>query len=204
MLPKTPSMENPMHRFVLFIATLLFVCVGCESRPSALEFQSPRLAPTLENALQLEEIARLAGSGQLGCGSGTYQYTAHNGQKREVDSGLDPIHVFGGQISGKTMAMFIDARVEANKTGNGPMSGDMESLLVVTLHIIAESEDPIFINSIAPLLADPLPWVHHNAASSLITIANRHPKFREQIKSIFSEYTYDPKTLESTLPQWLE
>ena len=162
-----------------------------------------RPAPILANAERLERIAAASSRGLMGCGEGMFQFIDHVGKKRRIQSGLDPIHVFGGEIDAKVLSAFLDARAKANEIKEGPMYGQRRFLLVTILEVVALCEDARFIDLLAPLLDDSIHEVQGSVQNALVCIGDRNAARRKQILEMLSTHNWNPEEFRSADRCWL-
>lgn len=161
-----------------------------------------RPTPILANAERLERVADASSRGLMGCGTGCFMYIDHAGGKRRLQSGLDPIHVFGGEIDAMALSAFLRARAEANEMKSGEMYGQRRYLLIVILGVVALSEDAHFIDLLAPLLNDPIPEVQKSVQNALICIGDSDATRRKQILEMLSTHNWNPDEFRSTHGHW--
>ncbi len=147
-----------------------------------------RTPPILENAEDLERIAKAASSGLSGCGDGSFQFLDHSGRARRIFSGLDPIHVFGDSIDAKVLSKFLEARIDANQHKGGPMEGERQFLLNTILNVVELSEDDRFFDLLPPLLEDPIPAVRLSVQGAMLSIADRNPARRPQVLDLLNKH----------------
>ncbi|MCB9925527.1 MAG: hypothetical protein H6822_25480 [Planctomycetaceae bacterium] len=186
--------------------SLIYCGVVCAMFTSTLPVASDdnkRPAAILANDEQLEHVAHLSGSGALGCGIGSFLYTDHASEKRRVACGLDPIHVFGHEISAKTLSEFLEARAKANELKNGPMFGDRQFLLFTTLYAVADTEDAQFVDLAAKLLDDPIPKVRAYAQHTLLCIGDGNPQKRPEILKLLTAHSWNPTPYQSKDHDWV-
>jgi HEAT repeat protein len=141
----------------------------------------------LEQADHLQNRAQMANRGQLGCGAGSYVVVASWGEKR-VESGLDPIKVFGDKIHADQLCELLKARHEANMTGKGPMSGEKGDLCYVALSVLAKADDPKTVPCIIPLLDDEDDTISGWAVIALLELGQASDELRRLIEPI--EFPY--------------
>jgi hypothetical protein len=140
----------------------------------------------LKRVTKLQETARKANGGMLGCGVGTYEIHISDSVIRKGD-GLDPIHVFGKVIFLKDIHLLLQKRSDfVLKNEKNEMSGDVSDLGYVCLSIVQEAHDPSSIDIIAPLLNDKVESFQDGAKSALKAIAKENPETKEKIEK-FSE-----------------
>ena len=148
-----------MGRFLRgMILTSLVVLGGCEDS-------------VLERVRHLQETAKAAAGGELGCGMGTVTLITSGGQV-VAECDLDPILVFGRVIEVSDLHLLLAARAESNRNGaGGPMSGEVSELCSVCLLTLSLAGDPESVGAIAPLLDDPSDVVRGWAAIALFRMA---------------------------------
>ena len=143
-------------------------------------FGSNCLAQTnlLDRVPELQETARMASGGKLGCGFGSMQLVTSNGEIT-VSVDLDPIHVFGKKVVVSDLAKLLEARAESNRTGSqNPMSGSVSHLGYLVLSTLALSKDPKVIPVIAKLLDDPDDMIRGWSAIALFRLAESGEKLK--------------------------
>ena len=86
--------------FLILIYSIVFIHIGYSKNASS------TITTSLGNIEKLQGIAMASNGGAKGCGIGTYTYIYSNGEKNEIKSGLDAIHVFGDEISFETLDIF--------------------------------------------------------------------------------------------------
>ncbi|MBC8869320.1 MAG: HEAT repeat domain-containing protein [Planctomycetes bacterium] len=152
----------------------------------------PREEAILANTPKLQERAKLASSGALGCGVGRLTLITSKGQV-EVSTGLDPMHVFGNPVRVSDLLTLLRARVESNKTGvQGPMSGDASDLCYVCLYTLSFANDPKSVPVIAQLLTDDSDVTRGWAAIALYDLGDRSEALRAEIKkTVFPKAAVD-------------
>lgn len=168
---------NRMNKliFTLFL-TLLFSASACSARSAQNDL--------LSRVPQLQETARQANGGALGDGFGSYTLVTSYGEIK-VDGGLDPINVFGERIVVADLLTLLEARVEANRTGNqNPMSGDVSDLAYVILSTLAESKDPTVIPVITKLLDDKDDTIRGWSVIALLKLAESDEDLQKEIKKV--------------------
>lgn len=178
--------------------TLLIMNLCIESAFAQIE----RPDPTLENAEKLELIAHLAASGQLGCGVGRFEYFDHSRNKRTVKCGLDPIHVFGNQITAKSISTFLKGRATANQSQKGPMQGQRRYLIYAVLEVVSDTRDPEFIEDLVSLLNDPNPDIQQNVQMALLRVGEGNPDDREAILNALNTAKWNPNLLPPRICSW--
>lgn len=138
----------------------------------------------LSRVPELQKTAQRAGGGAMGCGSGTVTLVTSRGEIK-LETGLDPIHVFGGRIVIADLLPLLKARIEANRTGEqNPMSGDVGQLTALTISIVAMSKEADTIPLIAALLEDKDDVIRGIAAISLIKLAEVSEDLRREIEQV--------------------
>lgn len=158
----------------------------------------------LSQVPQLQETARKANGGALGCGAGSIKLVTSRGEIT-IGVGLDPIHVFGKKIVVADLLTLLEARVESNRTGEqNPMSGEVSDLAYVILSTLAESKDPTVIPVIAKLLDDKNDTIRGWSAIALFRLA----KSDEDLQKKIAEITFPKAAVQSAkgrgvnLPTW--
>jgi hypothetical protein len=163
-----------MLRYFLAVALMLFALASDYSADDDL----------LKRVPQLQETARRASHGALGCGVGTVTLITSRG-RITVETGLDPIHVFGKVINVSDLLALLQSRVESNHTGGaGPMSGEVDDLCYVILEALALAQDPQSIPTIAALLTDNSEMVCRLSGIALCRIAKSSAELRSVIKGL--------------------
>lgn len=103
--------------------------------------------------------------------------------KISVQSGLDPIHVFGNTIVVSDIHELLKSRADSNHTENkGPMSGEVSDLCYVTLYTLSLAKDPVSIPVIVDLLTDKDDTIRGSAAIVLYRIGNSTDKLQKQVQ----------------------
>ena len=158
----------------------------------------------LSRVPQLQETARKANGGALGCGEGSIKLVTSLGEI-SVGVGLDPIHVFGKKIIVADLLTLLEARIESNRTGEqNPMSGEVSDLAYVILSTLAESKDPTVIPVIAKLLDDKNDTIRGWSTIALLRLA----KADEDLQRKIAEITFPKAAVQSAkgrgvdLPTW--
>jgi len=165
---------NLMNKLISTIFLTLLVLVGTCFAQNDLLSRVP----------ELQKTARLAAGGAKGCGSGTVILVTSRGEIK-METGLDPIHVFGGKIVVADLLPLLKARVEANRTGEqNPMSGDVSQLTALTVSIVAMSQEANSVPIIAALLEDKDDPIRGISAISLFKLAEASEDFRREIEQI--------------------
>jgi hypothetical protein len=163
-----------MLRHILLTALTLFALTGdCLANDDL-----------LKRVPQLQETARLANGGALGCGVGTVTLITSRGQIK-AQSSLDPIRVFGGTIRVSDLLALLEARAEFNRTRvANPMSGEVSDLTYVVLYTLSLAKDPISVPVIAELLLDGDDVIRGRSAIALYEIAKSGEGLRAKVKKI--------------------
>jgi hypothetical protein len=195
-------------RTTITFLSLAHICIilGACGKSGDISIRQTRHKPIVKNAAELQQVALASSGGALGCGMGTYVYKYPDGTKTNVSSGLDAIHVFGGEIHSDVLLPFLSAREESNRTGEGPMSGERSSLLYVVLSVLGETGDASAVQRMNLLLTDPSESVRAHAKIGLIQIGNRNPKVQDTIAAAVTEVESDIGEIpiwETQEPQWL-
>ena len=160
---------------------------------------------TSEKAEEMERIAKGAINGEFGCGTGQITISTSRGTIR-ADTWSDPIILFGSHVSAAQLITLLEAKVEANRTGQGPMSGDRAALCHVALHTLALARDPQSIDVIGKLINDDDQLVRGSAVVVLIRIGEAVPDSREKIGRLFQLHpgaTTVARGRGETLPAWI-
>jgi hypothetical protein len=173
--------------------TLLVLAGGCFAQDDL-----------LNRVPQLQETARQANGGALGCGAGSIKLVTSRGEIT-IGVGLDPIHVFGGKIVVADLLTLLKARVEAIRTGKqNPMSGEVNDLIYVILSVLQQSKDPEVIPVIGQLLEDHNEHVVFLASGTLQEIAKYGKELQFEVeKLVFPKTAVDLyRTKGVKLPDW--
>jgi hypothetical protein len=155
---------------------------------------------------KLQETARRANAGALGCGFGKVTLITSRGQL-DTFMASDPIHVFGRTIRVSDLLPLLEARAEANRSGaENPMSGEVGDLTYVILYTLSRAKDPDSIPVIAELLKDKGETIRGWAAIALYEIAESGEELRAKIKEIrFPQPAVDSAKARSTKPPaWVQ
>lgn len=167
-------MKNISLKYSLIISSfVLFLCSNgaCET-------------DLLKKVPKLQKTAQRSSGGAMGCGIGTITLITSKG-KISVQSGLDPIHVFGHIIVVADLIELLKSRAESNRTGNkGPMADEVSNLCYVILDTLSLAKDPASISVIADLLTDKDDTVRGWAAIALYRMGNSDSELQEQIQKI--------------------
>jgi len=163
-------------------------------------------ADILSRVPELQEKARLANRGVLGCGVGSVVLQTSEGQ-RTVRTGLDPFQVFGQSIKTSDLLVLLEARARSNQTGvAGPMSGDVDDLSYIMLDTIGMANEPRAIPVLGELLKDRSDIVRGWSAIALYRMGASSEALRATIKEIVF-----PKAAVTsaagrgeTAPQWIK
>ena len=148
----------------------------------------------LDRVPELQETARMASGGKLGCGYGSMQIVTSNGEIT-VGVDLDPIHVFGRKVAVSDLTKLLEARAEANLTrAQNPMSGSVSQLGYLVLSTLAMSKDQTAIPVIAKLLDDPDETIRGWSAIALFRLAESG----EELKRVISKITFPENALQSS------
>jgi len=158
----------------------------------------------LERVPQLQEKARRANAGALGCGIGFIVLHTSRGPLVATGS-ADPVHVFGPSVHVSDLLTLLEARAEFNRTGAAnPMSGEVSDLAYVTLYTLSLAQDPDAIPFIAELLKDKDEVVRGWAAIALYKLAER-----EELRLKVKEITFPQAAIHSAKsrgnepPEWV-
>lgn len=138
----------------------------------------------LEKVPRLQETARRANAGALGCGFGKLTLITSTG-RIDTFTGLDPIQVFGRTIRVADLLPLLEARAEANRSGAvNPMSGDVSDLAYVVLYTLSLAKDPASIPAVAGLLDDKDEVVRGWSAMALYEIAGAGEEAKAKVRAI--------------------
>ena len=162
-----------MKRVIISLLTYLVLSISIGYS----ENTSIAITPSLENIEKLQEIAKLSNGGALGCGIGTYYYISSDGQRKEIKSGLDAIHVFGREIHFETLDIFVKAKA-SGKINN---ERNFSDLFYVILSIYAETKDPGSIDEILKLTLDKNETISRWAKIAVVEILKENSKLKEKI-----------------------
>lgn len=164
-----------------------------------------RKSDYLSRVPELQETARKASGGALGCGEGLIILVTGSGEI-QIGVGLDPIHVFGGRIVVKDLLTLLEARAESNHTGKtNPMSGEVGSLAYVILSTLGESKDATVIPVIAELLDDKDDVIRRRSVIALFRLAESDEKLLTEIREIaFPRELVQSGNSGAELPTWVK
>ena len=138
----------------------------------------------LDRVPQLQETARRANGGELGCGLGLFTLITSRGEVK-ASGILDPIQVFGRTIRVADLLPLLEARAEFNRSGAvNPMSGEVADLTYVVLYTLAQAKDPDSISVIAELLKDREGRIRGWAAIALYEMAKSDEELKAKIQKI--------------------
>jgi hypothetical protein len=138
----------------------------------------------LDRVPQLQETARRANGGELGCGVGFFTLITSRGEVK-ASGGLDPVQVFGRTIKVADLLPLLEARAAFNHSGAAnPMSGQVTDLTFVVLYTLARAKDPDSISVIAELLKDREDGIRGWAAIALYDIAKSDEGLKAKIQKI--------------------
>lgn len=138
----------------------------------------------LKQVAKLQETARAANHGELGCGEGSVTLVTSKGEVK-VSCGVDLIHVFGQKINVSDIHVLLQSRSDSNRTGKkGPMSGEVSDLCYVCLSTLSLAKDPSSIPIIRSLLEDRDDVVGGWAAIALFRIAKADKELKKRIEKI--------------------
>ncbi len=161
----------------------------------------------LSRVPQLQETARKAAGGVLGCGKGGSLELVTSRGEITIGVDLDPIHVFGGKIVVADLLTLLKARIEANQTGErNPMSGEVDTLLYITLSVLGKSKDPDVIPVIKQLLEDKNETVVFHSANALQQLADSDEGLQLEIEKIVIPKTAIElyRKFGGELPKWVK
>ena len=165
---------NKMNKFISITFLTLLVLAGSCFAQNDLSSRVP----------QLQETARKANGGALGCGAGRIKLVTSHGEIT-IGVGLDPIHVFGGKIVAADLLALLRARVESNRTGaQNPMSGEVDDLMYVILSVLRYSSDPDAIPVIGQLLEDKKAQIVFQSFSALQQLANTSKELQYAVEKV--------------------
>jgi len=165
---------KPCFRYLTLLA-VVFSAISCG------DDEKPQSVSILERVPELQETARQANAGSLGCGGGTITLMTSRGEVK-AKSGLDPVHVFGPKIDVSDIHILLQSRVDSNRTGRpGPMSGEVGDLCYVCLYTLSLAKDPESIPVLVPLLRDTNGTVCRWTAVALKAIADSDPALKKAI-----------------------
>jgi len=214
---RTKAHYSDRVRSLLVMSLLLICCLSCAlparahrtaSTPNELELSTrpEEVHAILDDIPRLQERARLANGGALGCGFGRYTIVTSSGNEVDVQGGLDPIHVYGNRIKTTDLFVILNARAESNQTGaEGPASGDVSDLLYVCMLILSNANDPESIPVIKPLLDDQDEAICAWAAKALIRMAEAD----EELKTVIARIEFPSRALlhakarSAGIPDWV-
>ena len=138
----------------------------------------------LERVPELQETARRANAGAMGCGVGKVTLITGTG-RLETFANLDPIQVFGRTIRVSDLLPLLEARAEANRSGaSNPMSGDVSDLAYVALYTLSLAKDPASVPAVAGLLDDKHDTIRGWAALALYEIATSGDGAKARVREI--------------------
>ena len=183
-------------RYILPIALALFALAGNGSAQERLLAKVP----------QLQETARRANGGELGCGAGAVTLITSRGPVKAFGS-LDPIQVFGRTIIVADLLPLLEARAEFNRSGaTNPMAGEVGDLTYVVLYTLSRAKDPDSIPVIAELLKDKDDVIRGWSAIALYEIAKSDEGLKAKIQEIrFPRPAIDSAKARSTEPPpWVQ
>lgn len=167
----------------------------------ALACQSQTEPSILSRVHDLQQTARKASSGALGCGAGSYILVEINGDSRRVESGLDPIITFGHEIRVADIIYILESRVKSHSEST-PMSGpDFGSLLYISLSILDESQDTGWVPLVKRLRQDPDPdeTARRWARIILVRKAKKDASVRPMLRDM--TFTWDEFTDAVEIPE---
>lgn len=171
--PSLRKVNWPMKYILTIVLTLLAIAGNAFAQE-----------PLLKKVPKLQETARRANTGALGCGVGVLTLITSKGQIKSP-SNLDPIHVFGGTIRVSDLLPLLEARAESNRGGvSNPMSGNVGDLMYVVLYTLSLAKDPDSIPVIAELLKDKNDATRGWSAIALYEIAKSSEESKNKIQSI--------------------
>ena len=159
----------------------------------------------LNRVPELQRVALRSGGGAMGCGTGTITLVTAKGDIN-VETSLDPIHVFGKRIVVDDLVMLLKARVESNKTGiDNPMLGSVGQLVFVIVGVLQSSKDPSIVPLIAELLDDEDDVIRGASAISLIRLGNNS----DEMMKLIEQKPFPKPAVDSArargidLPEWV-
>lgn len=128
-----------------------------------------------------------------------------NKEEIKITGDLTSRLIFGPRIVIADLMPLLEARVNANRTGEeNPMSGNVDSLTGQIIHFVSLAREQAAIPVLAALLEDKDRDIHTSASRSLIEMAKINEEFRREIEKI----TFPRKTLSGQqykdLPTWLK
>jgi HEAT repeat protein len=151
------NIMNLMNKFISIIFLTLFVLVGSNLAQDDLLSRVP----------QLQETARAANSGRLGCGKSDF------------------VTVFRGKVTVSDLLVLLEARAEANRTGEpNPMSGEVKDLVYVILSGLPSFKDATVIPVVRELLEDKNEVIRGWSAIALFRLAEQSEDLRKEIEKI--------------------
>lgn len=190
-------MMSQMNKIISIAFLMMLVLAGTSFAQNDLLSRVP----------QLQETARKATGGVLGCGKGgSMQLITSKGETFIITDG-DPIHVFGNKVIVADLLTLLKARVKANRTGErNPMSGEVDTLLYITLSVLGKSKDPDAIPFIRQLLEDKNETVVFHSGHTLQQLADSDEELQLEIEKIVIPKTAVElyRKLPRELPKWVK
>lgn len=162
--------------------------------------------PIPAHGAELQLMATRVKKGYRGCDGGDINFILADGTEQSLSCDMDTLAVFGKRIHADDLLALIEARADANRTGEGPMDGDRHELLRMLLLVLTEASHAQAVDAIIPLLVDPDDDVRIESRKTLESIGKSNPNVQARIAAALhvsiDTPAEEPKK-QDPLPQWV-